>query len=87
MTAETANIVLGYFGPVDESPPGFEIIRPAILILEVIGVFPHIAAKQRGQREGSILVGGLDNAQSSVPVINQPGPAGAELTQCGSPHG
>src|SRR5262249_7050324 len=34
-----------HFLPVHDVPPGSEIIRPAILILQVVGVLPHVIAK------------------------------------------
>jgi hypothetical protein len=34
--------------PVQCIPPGGRVIGPAILVLEVIGVFPHVQAEDRG---------------------------------------
>jgi hypothetical protein len=39
--------VLAYCIPVYDIPNCFQIIRPAILVLEVVGVFPNVDTKHR----------------------------------------
>ena len=39
--------ILFHLGPVDYVPPGGEIIGPAILILQVVGVFPDVHTEER----------------------------------------
>ena len=36
--------------PVDDVPPGLEIFGPAVLVLQVVGVLPHVDAEQRDVR-------------------------------------
>ena len=33
--------------PVDRVPPGLEIIRSSVLILQIVGMFPHVDADDR----------------------------------------
>ena len=49
--------------PIDHVPKGGEVVGAAILVLQIIGVFPHIAAKQAGEtfKQDAILIcGGVD---------------------------
>jgi hypothetical protein len=39
--------VLAHCIPVYDIPNCFQIIRPTILVLEVVGVFPHVDTKHR----------------------------------------
>ena len=50
-------------------------------------MLPHVTAQQGHQRQGRVLVGGLLDGQTALPVGGQPGPAGAELSQGCLPHG
>src|SRR5262245_6478394 len=42
MALSRHGVVIGGLGPVDDGPPGFDVVRPAVLVLEVIGVFPDV---------------------------------------------
>src|SRR5204862_928096 len=33
--------------PVNHVPPGFDIIGPAVLVIEIVSVFPNVAAEDR----------------------------------------
>ena len=56
----------------------------AVLVIEIIGVFPDVTGKKGclivGQR--SVGIRGLDDFQR-VPFLNEPGPSAAELCQRG----
>ena len=55
---------LGDFVPIHDFPPSSQIVRPTVLVFEVIGVLPNIAAQNRGlatadsRHQGVVLVGG-----------------------------
>lgn len=34
-----------YHGPVDHVPEGADVLRPAVLVLKVVGVFPHVQSE------------------------------------------
>ena len=36
----------GDAGPVRQKPPGVEVVPPAVLVVQIVGVFPHVAAQQ-----------------------------------------
>src|SRR5689334_8428490 len=40
-------IILRHLSPIDDVPKRLEIIGAAILVLEVVGVFPNVAAEER----------------------------------------
>ena len=46
---------LGDLGPVDDVPPRVDVVGAAVLVLQVVGVLPHVDAQQRslaGRRSG-----------------------------------
>jgi hypothetical protein len=71
--------------PIHQGPPGLDVVRAAVLILEVVGVLPNVEAEQRrapldaGEiHQGVVLVGGAGDREPSIGAADQPGPAGAE---------
>src|SRR5205085_2682628 len=72
--------VLRRLVPVHRIPPGLEVVGPAVLVLQVIGVLPHIDADHGlcAEPDRRVLVRGRDQLQLLVPVDDEPGPAGAE---------
>ena len=84
---KTIGVEPGDLRPVHQLPPSLEVVSPPVLVLEVVGVLPHVTAQQGHQRQGRVLVGGLLDGQTALPVGGQPGPAGAELSQGCLPHG
>ncbi len=56
-----------------------DVIGAAVLIVEVISMFPHINADDRGQtvRERAVLIGGGDNSEAAA-LLDEPSPTGAE---------
>src|SRR5437764_9676198 len=76
-------VILADLGPVDHVPPRRDVLRPAVLVLEVVGMFPDVEAEDRRAplHERAVLVGrGLD-AQRSAAVQGEPGPAAAEAAR------
>src|SRR5271155_3576216 len=72
------------FVPVDGVPPGGEVVGPAVLILQVIGVLPHVVAEDRvfALHQRAVLIGsGGDSELAAIP--KDPAPAGAELLRRG----
>src|SRR5579872_3254333 len=69
--------------PVDHVPPGGKIFRAAVLVLQIVGMLPHVVAQDREESLGkrAVLVSGGDDLQLAVP--DQPAPAGAELLRGG----
>jgi hypothetical protein len=74
--------------PVHDVPPRFHVVRTAILVVQVIGVLPHIEAQNgratatgRFPHQGIILVGGRANGELAV-FHAQPRPAGTEPAGC-----
>ena len=70
--------------PVDDVPARVEVVRAAVLVLEVVGVLPDVDAEQRrlAGRDGVVLIGRRDDGEA-VGVLDEPGPAGAELVDAG----
>ena len=52
------------FIPVDYVPPGGEILGAAVVVLQVVGVFPDVVAQDGEQalRDGIVLVGSGEDA-------------------------
>ena len=74
--------------PVDPVEPVVHIVRPAVLVVQVVGVLPHVQAEQGPQAhgQGAVLVGQLHDGQPAGVLADQPGVAGAELPQGGGLH-
>src|SRR5215210_6059918 len=65
--------------PVDDVPPRADVIGPAVLVLEVIRVLPHVEAEDRllAFHQRTVLVRrALDDQLAAC--VDQPGPAAAE---------
>src|SRR5579875_4049729 len=73
------------FVPVDDVPPGVEVIAAVILVFEIVGMLPHVVAQDgiAAIHEGAVLIGRADDLQLPALVQQQPGPAGAEALQTG----
>src|SRR6204780_1359537 len=77
--------VLGGEIPIGEiREEGLEEIRAPVLVIEIIGVLPHVAGEQRHQPERDRVdrIGGFDDFQLAA-VQRQPHPAAAELANPG----
>ena len=66
--------------PVNRSPPGGEIVRPLVLVLEVVGMLPDVVGQDgvEALRQGRILVGSGDDFELAAGQ-HKPAPAGTEL--------
>ena len=67
------------FLPVDYVPPGGDVVRPAILIFQIIGVLPNVQPKDRflSFHDGAVLIRGgcdLEFAEPSFKSHAQPEP-------------
>ncbi|MFM1943105.1 MAG: hypothetical protein RI897_2087 [Verrucomicrobiota bacterium] len=77
-------------GPVHHTPDGLEIVGTAVLVFEVVGMFPDIDAEDGGAfatgdgftHEGVILVGGGSDGDLAS-GREQPDPAAAEAAGAG----
>ena len=75
----------GHFSPVRDAPEGFEVVRSLVLVLEVVGVFPHIdtedgrafAASDGLAHDRVVLIGGGNDLELAA-IDDEPGPAAAE---------
>mmetsp|Transcript_4887 Transcript_4887/g.8111 ORF Transcript_4887/g.8111 Transcript_4887/m.8111 type:complete len:288 (-) Transcript_4887:25-888(-) len=85
-----ALIVVGHLGPVDNLPEVGHVLGAAVLVLEVVGVLPHIQAQDGLHGVGGafhervILVGGAADAKLAISLHTKPCPARAELASGGS---
>jgi hypothetical protein len=75
-------VILCDFGPIHHVPPSFEIIRPAILVIEIVGVFPNIDAENRfvAVHERAVLVRRRHDFELAAFVFDKPRPTAAETT-------
>src|SRR5690606_15596560 len=59
---------------------GLDVLRTQVAVVDVVGVFPHVAGQQRGVAAGHRVAGanGAGQGQGTVGLLHQPGPAGTE---------
>ena len=75
--------------PVDDLPPGFQIIGALILITQIIGMLPNVAGENGRAFHGGnihqriILIGRAGDRQFAILTDDQPGPARTELLEAG----
>src|SRR5947209_18525216 len=69
--------------PVDHVPPRRDVLGPAVLVLEVVGMFPDVEAEDRRAplHQRAVLVGGGFDTQRAAAVQREPGPAAAEAAR------
>src|SRR5437016_8412147 len=73
--------------PIDHVPPRVDVVRPAILVLQVVGVLPDVDAEDRvlAVHQRTVLVrGALDG--ELVAAADHPRPAAAEPARRGLLH-
>src|SRR4051812_9104879 len=77
-------VELGDLAPVDHVPERVQVVRAAVLVLQVVGVLPHVGAQQRrlAGRHRVVLVRRARHRQARA-IVDQPRPAGAELVHAG----
>src|SRR5437868_15173498 len=73
-------VIFGRLGPIDDVPPSRQIVRAAILVLEVIGVLPNVAAKDRpvAFHQGVVLIESRNDLQLPAFVDDEPRPTTSE---------
>src|SRR5262249_7565716 len=73
--------------PVDDAPPGIDVVRPLVLVLQVVGVLPHVDAEDRcvALHQRAVLVRGAVDLQG-LAVPREPGPTAAEAARRGGLH-
>src|SRR5699024_5709193 len=67
-------------GPVDDVPPGLDVVGLDVLVVEVEGVLPHVELQNRGAAELDIrllVLELLDEEVSAELVVDEHGPSGA----------
>src|SRR5215207_1921859 len=82
LTISGARVEAIHFRPVHYIPKRLEVIRPLILVLKIIGVFPYIdtqdgaafTARNGFAHDGIVLVGGRRNLELAA-IDQQPRPA------------
>src|SRR5215211_1073151 len=70
--ARLRSVVLGDRVPVHDVPPRLEVIGPAVLVLQVIRVLPHIDAKDRSiaVHQRTVLIWRGDYFEAAVLVLD-----------------
>jgi len=69
------------FFPVHNIPPRSQILRPAIVVFQVVGVLPHVIAEDRKQalRQRVVLIRRADDLNFAAGLAGKPYPTTAEL--------
>lgn len=97
-TAEWSGHQAGYRCPIDAIQQCGNVICAAVLVIEVIGVFPNVDAQEGaalGRRvhdvhhEGVVLVGGgcHEKAIGVIDILHEPSPSGTEAASRSSSQG
>src|SRR5829696_5258769 len=78
-------VALADFLPVDDVPPRLEVVRPAVLVFEIIGVLPHVVAEERALavHQRRVLVRLRDERELAVRRGGDEHPARAEDAAAG----
>src|SRR6266568_884722 len=78
-------VALGDGLPVDGVEPGRDVVRALVLVLEVIGVLPHVHAEDRGHslHVRAVLVGVALDRELAARVGDEPSPSAPELAYRG----
>src|SRR5207302_8319564 len=78
-------VTLVDLAPVDNVPPRSQIFGAAVVVLQIVGVLPHVVAEDRIEplRKRAVLVGRGDDLHIAVRLAGQPYPATAELLGTG----
>src|SRR5207249_5524450 len=81
-----ASVVLRDRVPVHHVPPSLKVIGAAVLILEIIGMLPHVDAEDRrvAIHQRTVLIWRRNNFELSILVFNQPRPAAAKTAHASS---
>src|SRR6266446_10453725 len=79
-------VILRHRVPVDHIPPSFDVIGPAVLIVQIVRVLPNVYAQNRlvPLHERIVLVGRRDDFELTALVFDQPSPTTAETADASS---
>src|SRR5689334_5219791 len=86
-TSERTNspvVTPAHFLPVHRVPPRLEVIRAAVLVLEIVGMLPHVVAEDRGRlavHERIVLIRRARDRELTT-LVDEPHPPRAE--PCGA---
>src|SRR4051794_12712828 len=80
-----SRVALGDLAPVHRVPPRFEVIGTAVLVVEIIGVLPHVVAEQYALavHDRRVLVGPGFDGELAFLGNGDEHPARAELPSAG----
>src|SRR5690348_9883523 len=80
MSAHALGKAFGDLVPVDDIPPGRQILWAPVLILQIVGMLPDIVAHYGVETvdEWAVLVGRRGDRELAIRADDQPRPAGAE---------
>src|SRR5699024_4044507 len=73
-----------HLGPVDHVEERGDVVRPTVLVLQVVRVLPHVQAQDRGVartdvlHQRIVLVGAVLDRELALGIHREPGPAAAE---------
>src|SRR6185436_1485628 len=75
---------LVHLGPIHDAPPRADVVGPAVLVLQVIRVFPHVEPKdgRLAFHQRVVLVRRTGDRELGA-VLEQPHPAAAETSGAG----
>src|SRR5271165_1221470 len=78
-------VEFGSLVPIHDVPPGIDVIGSAVLILEVVGVFPNVHAEHSlpTSKVLRVLIGGGVDGEFAI-LYEQPRPAGTETAHASS---
>src|SRR6266851_1300682 len=77
-------VALGDGLPVDRVEPGRHVVRALVLVLQVVGVLPHVHAEdgRHAVHVRAVLVGVALDRELAARVGDEPSPAAPELAHC-----
>src|SRR5580704_2994463 len=84
MRLENLEATVDFF-PVCQVPPSRQIFGTAIVVFEVIGVFPNVVTENGEESLGDwiVLVGRAHDLNTAIGFTSQPDPSAAELLGAG----
>src|SRR4051812_35190445 len=80
-----SSVVLGHRVPVNDIPPRLQVIGPAVLVLQVISVLPHIHTEdwRIALHQRAVLIWSGDYFEPSI-LLDEPSPTTPETAYTGS---
>ena len=78
-------VQLAHCIPIDYVPPCVDVVGAQVLVVEIIGVFPHIQTEDWGFacHHWVVLVGGAGDVEAAICLDDQPCPTAAKATDTG----